>query len=219
MADNPAFEGNLTKVKLLLQQDASILDRKDEDGRTLLHWAVSGGHLNLVKYLLDQGALVDIPDETGWTPLLISVSTGNWDIFEHLLNQPGININVQTEDLMGCLHYAVSKNRREISKRLLEAGVDPDLRDKRGATPLHRACSLGHLDLINLLVTDYHAKIDVSDQFGNTPLHLAAEGNHGLAVRRLLELGADKERRNKDKEFPMDLTTEKGIKKMLQVDA
>lgn len=57
----------------------------------------------MVKYLLDQGALVDIPDETGWTPLLISVSTGNWDIFEHLLNQPGININVQTEDLMGCL--------------------------------------------------------------------------------------------------------------------
>lgn len=53
----------------------------------------------------------------------------------------------------------------------------------------------------------------------STCRHLAAEGNHGLAVRRLLELGADKERRNKDKEFPMDLTTEKGIKKMLQVDA
>lgn len=48
MADNPAFEGNLTKVKLLLQQDASILDRKDEDGRTLLHWAGSSSFLDLL---------------------------------------------------------------------------------------------------------------------------------------------------------------------------
>ena len=40
-----------------------------QDSRTPLHWAASGGHLDVVTYLLANGAEVDKADDCGWTPL------------------------------------------------------------------------------------------------------------------------------------------------------
>ena len=57
----------------------------DADGRTLLHWACSGKHLDLVNILLDRGFPVDTSDEENWTPLIIAVSVGNSEIVDRYL--------------------------------------------------------------------------------------------------------------------------------------
>src|ERR687897_3027909 len=44
-------------------------DARDKLGRTALHWAAMGGHLEIVRMLLDAGAPADAPDKNGWTPL------------------------------------------------------------------------------------------------------------------------------------------------------
>lgn len=43
--------------------------RQDEEGRSLLHWAVDGGHAALVDCLLERGADVGVRDSEGDTPL------------------------------------------------------------------------------------------------------------------------------------------------------
>lgn len=45
------------------------INRQDEEGRSLLHWAVDGGHAALVECLLGRGADVGARDSQGDTPL------------------------------------------------------------------------------------------------------------------------------------------------------
>jgi ankyrin repeat protein len=43
-----------------------------QDSRTPLQWAASAGHLDIVTYLLANGAEVDKLDDSGWTALHIA---------------------------------------------------------------------------------------------------------------------------------------------------
>lgn len=47
----------------------ALLDAKDSDGETPLHYAALNGHLDCVKHLVRNGADVNLTDEEGSTPL------------------------------------------------------------------------------------------------------------------------------------------------------
>ncbi|KAJ2356233.1 hypothetical protein IWW50_002837 [Coemansia erecta] len=66
-----ASEGDLARVKQLVEKDKSKVNEKDENGYTPLHAAASWKHLQLLQYLLDNGGDVDIVDSDGDTPLHI----------------------------------------------------------------------------------------------------------------------------------------------------
>lgn len=74
---------------------------------------------------------------------------------------------------------------------LLHRGADPNIADKRGATPLHRAASRGNMKCIEALL-QHSNKIDLNaqDSSGNTPLHLACEEERGDEAKLLLKHGA-----------------------------
>ncbi|KAK3825963.1 MAG: ankyrin repeat protein [Benniella sp.] len=67
-----ALEGQLGLVKQMVEQDKKAITAKDEDERQALHWGVSGKKLDVVEYLLQQGAPVNSRDEDDWTPLHIA---------------------------------------------------------------------------------------------------------------------------------------------------
>jgi len=50
-----AAEGNLENIKILLNEDASALYERYDDGNTLLHLAALGGHIDVVKLLVKKG--------------------------------------------------------------------------------------------------------------------------------------------------------------------
>lgn len=54
-----------------------------------------------------------------------------------------------------------------------EQGVDPNLRDGDGATPLHFAASRGHLTAVRWLL-NHGAKLSL-DKYGKSPINDAAE--------------------------------------------
>jgi hypothetical protein len=79
-------------VEDLLKFGASI-DSKDECGRTALHLAARGGHLEFVKILLKFGASIDSKDQCGRTALHIAAEEGHKHIVIALLEHgPDINI-------------------------------------------------------------------------------------------------------------------------------
>ena len=53
------YYGHLTVVELLKERGASWLSR-DKAGLSPLHWAVDGGHIDIVQYILNDGMDVSI---------------------------------------------------------------------------------------------------------------------------------------------------------------
>jgi ankyrin repeat protein len=68
--------------------------------------------------------------------------------------------------------------------------MSPDSKDNAGYTPLHEACSRGHLEIARLLL-QYGANHSEAALSGIRPLHEAIENGHIEMVRLLLSFGAD----------------------------
>lgn len=74
----------------------------------------------------------------------------------------------------------------------------------RGLVPLHNACSYGHFEVTELLVSA-GAGVNAADLWRFTPLHEAAAKGKADIVRLLLKHGADPTRRNRDGLTPLQL--------------
>lgn len=94
---------------------------------------------------------------------------------------------------------------------LVEKGLDINIPDYYGATPLYRQATMGR-DTVKLLF-ELGADIEKSNTYGNTPLHMAAEFFHPKTVALLLEKGANVNPKNDRGQTPLDsvLTVCRGI--------
>lgn len=80
-----------------------------QNGRVLLHWAALGGNLNLVTYLIEQGAPSNIGDDTDTTPLILAASAGRTEVVKLLIEKGKADINHKTSQGHSALQYASSK--------------------------------------------------------------------------------------------------------------
>jgi ankyrin repeat protein len=64
-----ALASQVSSVKELRHYGASY-DARDKGGSTAMHWAVDSGNLELVDWMLDDGADIGVKDDNGWTPLM-----------------------------------------------------------------------------------------------------------------------------------------------------
>ncbi|OMJ70038.1 hypothetical protein SteCoe_32076 [Stentor coeruleus] len=155
------------------------VNRKDEDGRTALHYAKGD-----VSQLLQQGADPNIPDEGGWTPLMCAASSGDLIKVKHLVSDDRIDVNLKNDAGCTALHYACSKGHIDIVDALLQKeGIMLNAQDNGGkATPIIRAMLGNHLRIVRKLI-DARARLNFKDCEGNTVLHYAiASENVELAV-------------------------------------
>lgn len=90
-------EGNLEKVKHLLNANGSIKSVVDDDGLSLLHWACDRGYSEIVSLLLTNGTDVNSQDKDGQTPLHYASSCGHENVV-NLLLEAGANINIFDSD-------------------------------------------------------------------------------------------------------------------------
>ena len=72
---------------------------------------------------------------------------------------------------------------------LVEQGLDINIPDYYGATPLYRQAILGR-DTVKLLL-ELGADIEKPNTYGDTPLHMAAEFFHPRTVKFLIDKGAN----------------------------
>jgi nitroimidazol reductase NimA-like FMN-containing flavoprotein (pyridoxamine 5'-phosphate oxidase superfamily) len=82
------------------------------------------------------------------------------------------------------LHDAVEAGDLNEVTRLLQQGVDVDIRDEHMWRPFMHAVFGGHLKIVEFLITN-GADIDAQDNDGMTPLHVAA-WNDSLGIAQLL---------------------------------
>ena len=132
----------------------------------------------------------------GHTLTALAILESNFEIAEWLIDN-GIDID-QRDKTSGLapLHHAVrmeclTDEFAAVINQLLEAGVEVDVREKKGMTPLMLAALFGHVELCKLLI-EFGADIEGRDKEGWRPLNYASYGGRADAAQHLVvEEGVD----------------------------
>ncbi len=104
------------------------------------------------------------------------------------------------------LWEAVARGDLGTLQQALDAGVDPDVLEPNGATPLIVAAMFGRTELVRFLI-DNEASLDIQNNDGATALHVASLFGHPQTVKLLLAGGAARELRNNDGRTPLDFVS------------
>ncbi|XP_068160257.1 transient receptor potential cation channel subfamily A member 1b isoform X2 [Antennarius striatus] len=115
------------------------------------------------------------------------------------------------------LHWAVEKNKAESCRVLLDLGANPNILNKALLSPLHVAISLGHNNLVELLLSYSATDSNLEGDLGNTPVMLACSINNCEALSILIKQGARLCRQNKLGHFAIHAAAFAGAKKAMEV--
>ncbi|KYK55951.1 hypothetical protein DCS_07916 [Drechmeria coniospora] len=209
-----AREGKVAKAEGLLKTDPKLSQKRDDDGRYAIHWAVSSNNLDIVVLLVNHPAFdPDVQDGSGWTPLMISASVPNGEAVLKMLLQKGANVNEKNSNGQSALHFVASKKNMDIARMLIEAkpAASTRIRDRRGQYPIHRAAAAGSEPMVNLLLQNM-SPLNPTDDEGYTPLHHAVAEGHGDVAVALLKHGADFGIKNRAEELALDLAPDKEVR-------
>ncbi len=184
-----ARTGNLEGVKSLIEKDPELIDAKDKDGRTPLHWACRGVHLEAVKFLVEKGANVNAEDNNKVVPLH-SLATQNNAAAIEILTAKGADVDAKSYGGNTALHYAAISDAADAAALLIKKGANLEIREDYGRTPLILcARERGGPRTIKVLL-EGGAYVNARDKFQDTALNLASWRGKKEVVDLLLDAGA-----------------------------
>ena len=170
--------------------------REKRHGQTPLMYACRRGHVEAVRYLLDQGADINAVSARGSTPMFEAVLHNNKEVVDLLVEQDALKINaVHTKERdRTALMLAASRGGSELISSLLEhAYIEINKQDSAGYTALCLAAQSGFGDSVRELVESEADGFDinVTNKSGYSALFLAAMNGDCEMVKLLLRNGAD----------------------------
>ncbi len=168
-----AIAGETEIARALLSRGVDPSARGNH-GMTALHEAAWGGHLDLVRLLVEAGAAVDLRErQFGATPVGWAAHGGRLNVVAYLLENAAVDLvdlvelgetgrvrtrveghpaEVDGADGSGApLRAAAAAGNLELLRVLLDAGADPGLTDREGRTALDRARDFGRTAAVELL--------------------------------------------------------------------
>ncbi|KAJ6642028.1 Protein phosphatase 1 regulatory subunit 12B, partial [Pseudolycoriella hygida] len=188
-------------------------------------------NLEMVEFLVQQGADVNRQDNEGWTPLHATSSCGFLSIATYLIEN-GADLAAVSGDGELAIDVAESNRMEEILQKYInEKGINCDearqseerqmLSDAKnwlrgdaskadephprtGATALHVAAAKGYSKVLSLLLAT-RADVDKQDNDGWTPLHAAAHWGQKEAAQMLVAALADMDVKNYAGQTPIDV--------------
>ena len=204
-----ASSGNLDEVRELLKTKQYEVDLKNSHNQTSLHLACANGHIDMVWTLAnDFGADIGALDNGGNTPLFFAAKNKHVQIIVMLIlfSMCGRLFNgialpcsfsrsrvddhhvKMFEDVLFEYYNnfeAEEKTMHLISKFFVDYIQFKDYKEE-GFFTLLVAASLGFKDLINRLVTEKKADLNMEGFCGLSVLHCACFGGHVLLVESLI---------------------------------
>lgn len=165
-------QGNLAEVRRMVEaagdqhQKKLLLEARDDAslGQTALGWAAFIGYLDMVKYLVSQGADIRATDKADvYNTLKSAVMGPNAEVVKYLhglLNQGEVDWDAREQDNETLFLVAAVDGRLDTVKYILQdkPGVNINVvakneNPKIDESPLSGACERGFTDVANLLIS------------------------------------------------------------------
>ncbi|KAF1769981.1 hypothetical protein GCK72_001798 [Caenorhabditis remanei] len=195
-----AMKGSLAVVRELMMIDKPmVIQAKTKTlEATTLHMAAAGGHANIVKILLENGANAEDENSHGMTALHLGAKNGFISILEAFDKILWKRCSRKTG--LNALHIAAFYGNSDFVNEMLKHvqatvrseppiynhHVNKEFSTEYGFTPLHLAAQSGHDSLVRMLLNQ-GVQVDATSTTMNViPLHLAAQQGHIAVVGMLL---------------------------------
>ncbi|EWZ81514.1 hypothetical protein FOWG_14519 [Fusarium oxysporum f. sp. lycopersici MN25] len=180
--------------QLLLKVHSKAFERKDNEGQSIWHLAIKFLDKDSIETLKDQHKLtIDNSNNNGETPLHLAVKRKDKRLVGCLLElgaKAGINAAKDQSPLMFACFHGEAEMVQSMNK---QAANDVD---KDGKSPLHyvlecKSCNDEDREKIVKWLVSAMKNVDVEDQRGRTPLHVACQNSKSSIVSILIEKGAN----------------------------
>ena len=112
---------DLDLLSIVLKKNPSFINIKDETGKTLLINAILTNNINMVNFLLTNGADINMPDEYGITPIMYATREGFEEIFFLLLNS-GADPNIKSKSEISAINMFYKSFNVTILNALIKKG-------------------------------------------------------------------------------------------------
>jgi len=194
--------GKMERVRHLFATENVDVNRPDAEGCHLLHWAAINNRVELIKFLLSQGALVDqIGGDLLASPLHWATRSGHLESVVALVLAGADPLLRDKEGLTCVMVAAAFEHKRCLAYLLAKLGDNFDINatDNEGRTAaLWSSCRNHEPDCLRLLL-GVGASLDVHDSQQRSPLHWTAFIGSTDNLRLVLKTNqCDPTRRDKD---------------------
>ena len=166
-----------TTLKHLISKKGNEVDKITHDGRTYIFWAAYKGNMELVEWLVAQGARADIEDAHGYTVLNFAANAGqsNTAMYDFLLANNAPLTGTTRSGANALLLVASSAKDEDILTYFIEKGLPFDSVDDNQNGIFQYAAKGGNLSLLKRLA-DKGADVKRINKNGENALFMAAQG-------------------------------------------
>ena len=126
---------NIEIIKLLINA-GSNMNIKDKSNNTLTHFSIFTKEIEIIRLIVENSKNINDVSNTGESALHIACNLGLYNVCELL--KKNININItDIDNQFSCINYSISQNNIQITKLLIDSGIDLTNQDYYGNSPLH----------------------------------------------------------------------------------
>ncbi|XP_074944184.1 ankyrin repeat and SOCS box protein 3 isoform X2 [Phalacrocorax aristotelis] len=206
-----AREGNVKMLRKLIKQGYSI-DVPDNRGWVPIHEAAAHNSGECLRLLIRAAPSDDYRNSKtfeGTSALHLSARHGSLESIRVLL-EAGADPNEVTTEATTPLFLAVENGHADVVKFLLQHGANvKGPHSWSGWNSLHQASFQGCTEIMEILLEEGASK-ECKDDFGITPLFVAAQYGKLESLRLLVSHGADVNSQAKDRATPLLIAAQEG---------
>lgn len=200
---------NPSILKIMIEEDKSIINQVDKLGRTLSYLATEDGNIDYLKVLIENGANLDIPNFRGHTPAY-SAARKNDYYYETLkqLAHSGANFFNNNEERESAFSLLVKKGwidilfivlshtikRGDLNQlnEFIEYKIDLNTSDEYSHNAILLAIQHKQLAILNILSEQKNLNFKKQDCFGRSYAFIIAENGFSDAIPILGKLAEEK---------------------------
>lgn len=140
-------------IIFLINQDGNDVHKKTHHSRTYLQWAAARGNLELVNFLIKNGADINYKDSYGESIIAYAAgSNKNIDVFEALFNAGVLPKDKHSNGATLIMYAAPNDTNLAITDYFISKGVAIDEKDDFNRTVTDYATKLGNIEIVDQFI-------------------------------------------------------------------